>query len=179
MIGSTCSPQEQLLKATVVCNKVNGRPVELLRDPLVCQVLYGPDKRKQREVFHAVPILIDEILPTIESISKGGREVIPWLSACHRYDFLVCLYQTDLLFSNFLLYSSLGIDHVFYDLCSHDLCLFFSSCFIPSHDHMAKRSHYRIMIFSFWSTTILRTHLHPRFLPSPLRLHHPYTPRLR
>ena len=31
---------------------------------------------------------------------------------CHRYDFLVRLYGTDLIFSNFLnFYSSLGIDH--------------------------------------------------------------------
>ena len=57
---------------------------------------------------------------------------------------------TDLIFFElFNFYSSLGID---YDppcsLCSHDLCLFPFLMFHSSHDHMAKRSHYRIMIFS-------------------------------
>ena len=53
-------------------------------------------------------------------------------------------------FSNFLnFYSSLGIDHdPPCSLCSHDLCLFLFLMFHSSHDHMAKRSHYRIMIFS-------------------------------
>ena len=51
---------------------------------------------------------------------------------------------TDLTFSNFLnFYSSLGIDHD--PPCS--LCLFLSLMFHSSHDHMAKRSHHRIMIF--------------------------------
>ena len=31
--------------------------------------------------------------------------------------------------------------------CSHDLCLFLFLMFHSSHDHMAKRSHYCIMIF--------------------------------
>ena len=68
---------------------------------------------------------------------------------CHRYDFLVRLHGTDLTFSNFLnFYSSLGIDHdPPCSLCSHDLCLFISLMFHSSHDHMAKRSHYRIMVF--------------------------------
>ena len=53
-------------------------------------------------------------------------------------------------FSNFLnFYFSIGIDHnppCF--LCSHDLCLFpLFLMILSSHDHMAKRSHYRIMIF--------------------------------
>ena len=59
------------------------------------------------------------------------------------------VFGTDLTFSNFLnFYSSLGIDHdppCF--LCSHDLCLFIFSCFILHTITMAKRSHYRIMIF--------------------------------
>ena len=56
---------------------------------------------------------------------------------------------TDLTFSNFLnFYSSLGIDHdPPCSLCSHDLCLFPFLMFHTLHDHMAKRSHYRIMIF--------------------------------
>ena len=69
---------------------------------------------------------------------------------CHRYDFLVRLIGTDLTFLNFLnFYSSLGIDHnPPCSLCSHDLCLFYFLISYSSHDHMAKRSHYRIMIFS-------------------------------
>ena len=66
---------------------------------------------------------------------------------CHRYDFLVRLIGTDLSFSNFLnFYFHLGLittPHVLYDLC-----LFLFLMFHSSHDHMAKRSHYRIMIFS-------------------------------
>ena len=51
-------------------------------------------------------------------------------------------------FELFKLLFSLGIDHnPPCSLCSHDLCLFISLCF-SSHNHMAKRSHYRIMIFS-------------------------------
>ena len=71
-------------------------------------------------------------------------------TGCHRYDFLVCLIGTDLTFSNFLnFYSSLGIDHdPPCSLCSHDLCLFPFLMFHSSHDHLTKRSHYRIMIFS-------------------------------
>ena len=90
------------------------------------------------------------------------------------------VFGTDLTFSNFLnFYSSLGIDHdppCF--LCSHDLCLFISLMFHSSHDHMAKRSHYRIMIFLQLRSSILRTHSHPHFLLFPPQLHHPYTPRL-
>ena len=43
---------------------------------------------------------------------------------------------------------------------------------------MARRSHYRIMIFlRLRSTTDLRTHPHPHFLLLPPPSHHPYTPR--
>ena len=98
---------------------------------------------------------------------------------CHRYDFLVYLWNGLNFFELFKLLFSLGIDHdPPYFLCSHDLCLFLSLMFHSSHDHMAKRSHPRIMSFWFWSTTILRTHLHPRFLLFPPQPHHPYTPRL-
>ena len=52
-------------------------------------------------------------------------------------------------FELFNVYSSFGIDHdSLCSLCSHDLCLIFPFMFHSSHDHMAKRSHYRIMIFS-------------------------------
>ena len=41
-----------------------------------------------------------------------------------------------------------GIDHdPPCSLCSHDLCLFLFLMFLSSHDHVAKRSHYHIMIF--------------------------------
>ena len=66
---------------------------------------------------------------------------------CHRYDFLVRLWNVLNFFELFKLLFSLGIDHdppCF--LCSHDLCLFIFTMFIL-HDHMAKRSHYHIMIF--------------------------------
>ena len=69
---------------------------------------------------------------------------------CHRYDFLVCLIGMDLHFLNFLLFFYSGIDHdPPCSLCSHDLCLFLFPyvIFHSSHDHVAKRSHNRIMIF--------------------------------
>ena len=56
---------------------------------------------------------------------------------------------TDLTFSNFLnFYSSLGIDHDPHVLYVHMTYVYFSFLmFHSSHDHMAKRSHHRIMIF--------------------------------
>ena len=85
---------------------------------------------------------------------------------------------TDLTFSNFFkLYSSPGIDHdppCF--LCSHDLCLFLFLMFHSSHDHMAKRSHYRIMIF-FDFGVLLFYRRTPTFVLFHL-LHHPTTPIL-
>ena len=59
------------------------------------------------------------------------------------------VFGTNLYFLNFLnFYSSLGIDHdPPCSPCSHDLCLFPFFMFHSSHDHMAKRSHYHIMIF--------------------------------
>ena len=52
------------------------------------------------------------------------------------------------IFELFKLLFSLGIDHdPPCSLCSHDLCLFLFLCFILHTDHVAKRSHYRIMIF--------------------------------
>ena len=69
---------------------------------------------------------------------------------CHRYDFWYVFIGTDSTFSNFLnFYSSLGIDHdphVFYVHMTYVYSLFLM--FHLSHDHMAKRSHCRIMIFS-------------------------------
>ena len=82
-------------------------------------------------------------------------------------------------FSNFFKLYFLGIDHdPPCSLCSHDLCLFLFLMFHSSHDHMAKRSHYRIMIFCGLRSSILRTHPHPHSLPLPPQLHHPYTHHL-
>ena len=53
--------------------------------------------------------------------------IVEWDAGCHRYDFLVCLFGTDLIFQKkkTFYYSSLGIDHdPPCSLCSHDLCLF-------------------------------------------------------
>ena len=67
---------------------------------------------------------------------------------CHRYDFLVRPIGTDLLFFNFLNFIFyLGLittPHVFYVHMTYVYSLFM---FHSSHDPMAKRSHYRIMIF--------------------------------
>ena len=80
------------------------------------------------------------------AISDPSRYVQGTSDDCHRYDFSGMFYGTDLLFSNF--FYLFGIDHnPPCSLCSHDLCLFPFSMFLLSHDYMAKRSHYRIMIF--------------------------------
>ena len=65
---------------------------------------------------------------------------------CHCFYCLVTISDSTQLFK--LLFSSeIGHDPPCF-LCSHDLCLFLFLMFHSSHDHMAKRSHYRIMIFS-------------------------------
>ena len=67
---------------------------------------------------------------------------------CHRYDCLVRLWNGLNFFELFKkLYFHLGLittPHVLYD---HMTYAFSFLMFLPSHDHMAKRSHYRIMIF--------------------------------
>ena len=56
---------------------------------------------------------------------------------------------TDLTFSNFLnFYSSFGIDHDPHVLYVHMTYVYSFLMFHSSHDHMAKRSHNRIIIFS-------------------------------
>ena len=69
---------------------------------------------------------------------------------CHRYDFLVRLSERTYLFSNFLNFIlHLGLittPHVFYVHMTYVYSSFLM--FHSSHDYMAKRSHYRIMIFS-------------------------------
>ena len=62
--------------------------------------------------------------------------------------------RNGLIFFKLFISNFFGIDHD--PPCSHDLCLFPFFMFLSSHDHMAKRSHYRIMIFStseFYSIT--------------------------
>ena len=52
-------------------------------------------------------------------------------SCCHRYDFLVCLWNGLNFFKLFKLLFSFGIDHdPPCSLYSHDLCLFLFLCFI-------------------------------------------------
>ena len=78
------------------------------------------------------------------------QKVFFGLFQCHRYDFLVCLFGTDLpLFELFKLYFHLGLittPHAFYVHMTYVNSLFLM--FHSSRDHMTKRSHYRIMIFS-------------------------------
>ena len=93
---------------------------------------------------------------------------------CHRYDFLVRLWNGLTIFSNFLnfIFTSglITTPHVLYNHMTYVYSLFL--CFILHNDHMAKRSRYRIMIFYRLRSTTLRTPLHPRFLLPPP---HPYT----
>ena len=101
-----------------------------------------------------------------------------YIEECHRHDFLVRYIRMDLTFSNFLnFYSSLGIDHdppCF--LCSHNLCLFPFLMFHSSHDHVAKRSHYRIMIFFDFGVLLIYRRIYT--LISFYLLHDPTTPIL-
>ena len=88
---------------------------------------------------------------------------------------------TDLTFFELfkLLFFTLGLittPHVLYVHMTYVYSFFSMSH--SSHDHMAKRSHYRIMIFYRLRSSTLRTHPHPHFLPLPPQPHHPYTPRL-
>ena len=83
LTGSTCGPPEQLPQATSVCDNVNRRPVELLSDSLVSQVLYSPDKREEGKVFHAVSILVDEILPAIEGDRHRHLPICPYPRASY------------------------------------------------------------------------------------------------
>ena len=97
------------------------------------------------------------------------------VGVCHRYDFLVHLWNGLNFFKLFKLYFHLGLittPHVFYDHMIYVYSLFLM--FHLSHNHMAKRSHYRIMIFYQLQSSILQTHFHPHFLV-PLPPPHPYT----
>ena len=99
---------------------------------------------------------------------------------CHRYDFLVRLFRTDLLFFelfyHFLLLGLITTPHVYYVHMTYVYFLFL--CFILHDDHMVKRSQYRIMFFYKLRSSILWTHSHPHSLLPPPQPHRPYTPRL-
>ena len=88
--------------------------------------------------------------------------------------------RTDLSFSNFFFYFSLGIDHEPpCSLCSHDLCLFpfpYVSFFTRLRGQEKSLSYYDLLCD--FKRTILRTHPHSPFLLLPLQPHHPYTPHL-
>ena len=98
---------------------------------------------------------------------------------CHRYDFLVCLIGTDLTFSNYFkkyFYSHLGLittPHVLYVQVTYVYSLFFM--FHCSHDHMAKRSHYHIMIL--YNFRVLQFGRIPTLILFYF-LHNPTTPEL-
>ena len=88
---------------------------------------------------------------------KLAWKILNELGVCHRYDFLVRLIGTDLLFSNFFIFSSLGIDHdPPCSLCSHDLCLFlftYVPLFTRSHGQEKSLSYYDLFTTSeFYST---------------------------
>ena len=93
---------------------------------------------------------------------------------CHRYDFWYVFIGKDFIFfqtfQTFI--SSFGIDHDPHVLYVHMIHVYSFLMFLSSHDHMAKRSHYRIMIFLRLRSTNLRTHPHPHFLLPPHTHHH-------
>ena len=63
---------------------------------------------------------------------------------CHRYDFLVCLWNGLTFFELFKLF----ILHLGLITTPHvHMTYVYSFLICFSHDHVAKRSHYRIMIF--------------------------------
>ena len=76
--GKTRNPRKQLPEATAVCNKVNRRPVELLCNTLVGQVLYGPNEWEESKLFHTMPVLVDEVPPTINGNGHGHFPVCPY-----------------------------------------------------------------------------------------------------
>ena len=93
---------------------------------------------------HYMPEEEEEVVEETEEEEEEGLEYTTVIVMTFWY-----VYRNGLTFFElFKLYSSLGIDHdPPCSLCSHDLCLSLFLMFHSSHDHMAKRSHYRIMIF--------------------------------
>ena len=98
---------------------------------------------------------------------------------CHRYDFLVRLWNGLNFFELFKLYFHLGLittPHVLYVHMTYVYSFFHVSFFTRSHGQEKSLS-YCDLLYDFRSST-LRTHPHPHFLLLPPQPHHPYTPRL-
>ena len=92
--------------------------------------------------------LLSTLLP---SLNDGISRVLVSYD-CHRYDFLVCFRNGLTFFELFIFYLGLiTTPHVLYVHMFIPFLMFHSS-----HNHMAKRSHHCIMIFStseyYWST---------------------------
>ena len=85
-------------------------------------------------------LVVKSCLTSIEGISL--RVVVIVMT------FLVCVYRTDLIFSKLFIIFYLGLittPHVLYVHMTYVYAHFLM--FHSSHDYVAKRSHYRIMIF--------------------------------
>lgn len=52
-------------------------------DALVSQVLHGSDNRKECELFHTVPVLVDEVPPTIAGDGHRHQLVCPYSGASY------------------------------------------------------------------------------------------------
>ena len=121
-----------------------------------CNDIGDPDNDVDFE-GHPVPQLV-EVSGDEDEDSEFDLEDHEVAEDCHRYDFLVRLLEWTYFFELFKLYLHLGLittPHVFY---VHMTYVYSFLMFHPSHDHMAKRSHYRIMIFStseYYSTDAL------------------------
>ena len=89
---------------------------------------------------------------------------------CHRYDFLVCLFGTDLLFFKLLFFFSFGIDHdPPCSLCSHDLCLFPFLMFFFTQSHGQEKSllYYDLFDFGVLFSGCIPTLIFFHFLHNP------------
>ena len=95
------------------------------------------------------------------------------LPSCHRYDFLVRIWNGLTFFELFKLLFSLGIDHDSHVLYVH---MTYVSSFTRSHGQEKSLSYYDLL-YDFRSST-LWTHPHPHSLPFPPQIHHPYTRHL-
>ena len=99
-------------------------------------------------VYNVCPSMpIHHFAPLFHSTTTSNNLSLK-VKVCHRYNFLVRLWNGLNFFKLFKLYFHLGLimtPHVFY---VHMTYVYSFLMFHSSHDHMAKRSHYRIMIFS-------------------------------
>ena len=173
--GKVADLEQKMMEQDQVITQLVGDNLDHLQDNMRLTAHINSSTERMAQMEHRLGQVGSVVMGFLEGTMEGQleRSVIVMT---FRYVFI----GTDLIFFElFNFYSSLGID---YDppcsLCSHDLCLFPFLMFHSSHDHMAKRSHYRIMIFLRLRSSILRTHSHPHSLLLPPQLHHPYTPRL-